>query len=145
MVAAGAMMAVPQGRPPGNETSATDRAQLVEERRGRLWTAIDRYRIEHGALPGRAAAVEAASALRADLLVRQLTRTTDPGGRVAPVPEPEYPFGPYLPHGLPANPMSGLSTVRFAGSRAAATGSAGWIIDPVDGRVRPDIPEERQR
>lgn len=64
---------------------------------------------------------------------------------VAPAPEPDLPFGPYLQKGLSVDPATGLATGHFAGADITVNGSAGWIVDPAKGQVRADIPEERGR
>jgi hypothetical protein len=145
MIAAGAMIAVPQQPASSADAPPAEQDHLLEGRLQELGSAIGRYRIEHGSLPGQLAAPQVTAARWPELFVHQLTRATDPGGRVAPAPEPEFPFGPYLPVGLPANPTTGLTTVRFASFAAAADGSAGWIIDPANGQVRADTPARHAR
>ena len=144
LISAVALVAIPQ-RIPTPEEAAADRAAFVE-RAGRqeLAAAIDRYRADHGALPGRIHGGALADGLDPALLARQLTMATDVAGRVAPASEPAFPYGPYLA-GVPTNTTTGLTTVRFAEADDPADGRAGWIVDPTTGQVRPDTPAEARR
>ena len=130
------LSAVPQRPPTPAEARADRHAHASRLARQELAGAIDRYRLEHGALPGRVVAGDLAAPPSARLLARQLTGASDLRGDVVPAPEPAFPFGPYLPAGLPENPDNGRSQVRFAPADAPPDGSTGWIVDPATGEVR---------
>jgi hypothetical protein len=109
--------------------------------------AIGAYRMDHGRFPGWEPCDPAdGPAAGAAWLEGQLCRPTNELGEPAPGLEPEaaYPFGPYIGGGLPANPVTGLSTVRVldpgAPASVQADGSAGWLYDPRDGRLWLDLP-----
>ncbi len=139
------MIAIP-GRPPSElEKRAARREYVLASGQQELAGAIDRFRAEHGSLPGRIVAGSfSSSGLTASLLERQLMNPTDERGRLDPPSPSKATLGPYLPGGLPVNPVNGLSSVRFAAADAEPSGSAGWIVDPTDGEVRPDIPAARR-
>ena len=145
-VAAGVLMAVPQAPLTPDEARAEREAHALRLAEQELGSAIDRYRAEHGALPGRVVATSFSDVPDAELLVRQLRGATDARGHVGPAPAPTFPLGPYLPDGPPVNPLNGRAEVRLAGPEAPADGSAGWIVDPATGQVRSDaVPQEEPR
>ena len=145
MITVGALLAVPKPRPAPDQIQAARYAHTLRIARQELDGAVDRYRAEHGSLPGRVVAGALSGTLQADLFVRQLTRATDITGQVAHKATDDYPYGPYLYGDLPANPVNGLTTVRFASAESPTDGSAGWIIDPRDGQVRADIAGETEQ
>jgi hypothetical protein len=53
----------------------------------------------------------------------------------------EYPYGPYLPQGVPANPFTGVATVTAVQEfpPRAPTGSGGWVFHQESGRIAPDL------
>jgi hypothetical protein len=130
------LTAVPDRPPTAAEAAAARLEHADRLARKELGAAIDQYRLDHGALPGRLVADNLTDRPSAGLLIRQLTRATNERGHVAPAPEPDYPFGPYLSAGLPTNPENGQNSVRFAGAKQAADNTSGWSVDPDSGEVR---------
>ncbi|MEN6495723.1 MAG: hypothetical protein ABFD16_15690 [Thermoguttaceae bacterium] len=69
----------------------------------------------------------------------QLTESTNAEGVPGPAGK-EYPFGPYLPHGIPVNPYSGSSCVElteaFPPTKQGAAG--GWLYHQATGRIAAD-------
>ena len=63
-------------------------------------------------------------------------------GGVVPSKEEAYPFGPYLTHGLPTNPINGLANIRVLASGESSPTSAddesGWVYDPAAGTLWPN-------
>lgn len=68
----------------------------------------------------------------------QLTSTTDETGATGPA-GPNYPYGPYLSNGIPANPISGISTVVATTSDppTAQSGASpgGWLYNTTSGKI----------
>lgn len=84
-----------------------------------LQKAADLYEIEHaGDSPAHPGGVLSADAVA---FMHRLTRKTDPSGSIGGW------FGPYL-RALPANPVSGLRTIRIDGAPAGAN-THGWRFD----------------
>jgi hypothetical protein len=141
-------MAVP-ARPLDAASQAAQRAEL-ELRRGleELRGAIDEYRLEHGRWPGSApplgdpglAAVTAPDEL---WFARQLELFSDREGRTVPRRLATHPYGPYLTHGVPLNPLNGSSKIRFLGPEEdfplAPEGPWGWIYSPTTGELRANV------
>jgi hypothetical protein len=52
-----------------------------------------------------------------------------------------HPYGPYLPSGIPSNPLTGVSTVMPVGQFPpdSPTGTGGWIYEQKTGRIAPDL------
>lgn len=97
-----------------------------------LRTQIALYRVEHGG----------AAPLLYEGTFPQLTHPTNAKGVPGPFGK-EYPHGPYLPAGIPANPFTGVSTVtptdRFPPT--AVSGVGGWLYHEETGRIAPDLEE----
>ncbi len=90
--------------------------------------AVDAFQRDHaGAMPGRDA-----DAVRADLLVRQLTLPTASDG----MPHEKGSFGPYLRAGMPPNPLDGVDDVRIVakGNLPDPDGNGGWLFHVPTGR-----------
>ena len=139
-------MAIPANPPTAEEARAERAAHELRLAHQQLACAIDDYRAEHGALPGRIVAGALDLQPSAELLVLQLVRCTDEVGRPSPGPESSYPWGPYLPGGIPPNPLNGLDGLRLAAADVAPNGSGGWIVDPATGQVRSNaLAAERTR
>ncbi len=135
MVAVGVLIAVPSHPPTAGRAHADRIAHAERSARAELATAIDVYRTDHGALPGRIVGASFSQQPTGERLARQLTLATDETGNVAPSSEPSYPFGPYLPNGVPVNPVNGLAGIRLADLLETADGSTGWTVDPATGHV----------
>jgi hypothetical protein len=76
-------------------------------------------------------------------LKRQLEMCSNRSGETVPVPQPDYAFGPYLPNGIPTNPLNGRSSIRILREgesfESVVDGLYGWIYDPRSGEVQPHI------
>lgn len=80
----------------------------------------------------------------------QMTQATNTQG-IPGEPGPAFPHGPYLPAGVPENPVTGASFVvgvdQFPPREATNVG--GWLYHQKSGRIIPDLPEyvdaEKQR
>ena len=107
-----------------------------------LRSAIEEYRRDHNQWPGRGPGAGHAWRSSETWLVRQLTMASNEMGEVVPIQEEAYPFGPYLPHGLPANPINGLADVRVLASGESPPTSAddqsGWVYDASNGTLWPN-------
>ena len=70
--------------------------------------------------------------------LEQLSKPTNQGGQIGTA-GPSYPYGPYIQTQLPANPFSGLNTVKLdngTGVPSATAGNGGgWIYRPSTGEV----------
>lgn len=111
--------------------SASENAKKTSLRQNlhTLRNQIERYKIEHrGQVP---------------LLFKggfpQLIGATNVEGIPGP-PGKDFPFGPYLPEGVPLNPLTGRNTVCLAETLPlSATTVAGWIYDQATGRISADF------
>lgn len=76
----------------------------------------------------------------------QLTHATNADGVPGP-PGKEYPYGPYLPGGIPVNPYTGVSVIEltetFPPTRPTATG--GWLYHQQTGQITADVAEFLQK
>ncbi|MCB9914026.1 MAG: hypothetical protein H6828_02620 [Planctomycetes bacterium] len=136
-------MALPQ-RPLSPQRLLELRAELYAERAlDQLALAIQDYRHDHGAWPGARPTAErglAPAVYEGVWFERQLRLASDDLGRVAPATSSAYPHGPYLPGGVPLNPLTGLRTVRLLEEcesfDAIRDGIYGWLYDPRSGELR---------
>jgi type II secretory pathway pseudopilin PulG len=91
---------------------------------------IELYKIEHGgAVP-----------LLHEGTFPQLVHTTNAQGVPGPAGK-KYPYGPYLPGGIPANPFTGVSTVTLTEESppTQASNVGGWLYHQETGRIVPDL------
>ena len=102
-----------------------------------LRTQLELYKVQHGgALPTGTNNLE------------QLTKATDSTGAVSTtgLVDSTHPFGPYVANALPAQPFSGLNTVKLdtgaAGTAPTATAGVGggWIYRAATGEIWIDHP-----
>lgn len=72
----------------------------------------------------------------------QLTQATNAEG-VPGAPGNEQPFGPYFCKGLPANPVTGRTTVTLTDTfpPMVASGNGGWLYHQKTGQIAIDSPE----
>jgi hypothetical protein len=72
----------------------------------------------------------------------QLTHHTNAEGVPGPAGS-QFPYGPYLPEGIPANPFTGSSKVNSTEvfPPSAATGRGGWLYHQETGRITADVEE----
>ncbi len=72
----------------------------------------------------------------------QLTEATNTRGEPGPSGA-KYPYGPYLPSGIPANPSTGIAFISptdvFPPTKP--TGVGGWLYHQPSGRIAPDVKE----
>ena len=139
-------MAVPIGDPSPQELFQAQREHQAHIAQESLRSAMEDYHNDHGVWPG--ARPEVARTLGppvhdARWLERQLQMYTDSTGWTQPVPSAEFPFGPYLPQGLPVNPMNGFHSVRILREGEdfdeVVDAIYGWVYDPRSGEVRPHV------
>lgn len=101
-----------------------------------LRAVISDYKADHGAFPGRAPN----GSSDPGWFERQLTLASNRSGETAENSQPTHPLGPYEPGGVPKNPITELSSVRFLAANepwpAAADGSTGWTYRPATGEIR---------
>ncbi len=108
----------------------------VEYALGSMREAVEAYRADHHRFPGVVRRGEAPP----DLFEAQITTNTTATGALPEVPwDRRARYGPYLLE-LPANPVSGLSSVwviaREERAPTRADGTTGWIYNSRTGRVR---------
>jgi type II secretory pathway pseudopilin PulG len=101
-----------------------------------LRSQIEHYRLEHGG---------EAPVLVEDTLPQLLHRTDASGtpGQSAS----RFPYGPYLPKGIPVNPVTGRSVITASDSfpPPAASGNGGWLYHEATGQIAADLPEALDR
>ncbi len=104
-----------------------------------LRSAIEEYRRDHHEWPGRGPGTGHARRSSATWLVRHLTMASNEQGEVVPSKEGAYPFGPYLSHGLPTNPINGRADIRVLAPGESppttADNESGWIYDTATGSL----------
>lgn len=110
-------------------------------------SAIEMYRVQHkntvpakntskitaGCPTGGVAGNAAADTKEA--FVDQLTGYSNADGQTCTVPDPLFPFGPYL-RAIPAEPGSGLNTVNVVKTVATADNSSGWLFSTLTGKFQ---------
>lgn len=133
-----AFMAVPSV-PISAEARAAERREtaaslaLSEFRAG-----IRDYYHDHHQLPGTSPRASTELETSPRWLRRQLMLNTDDVGNPSAGRSDDHPHGPYLPVGIPSNPINGLATVKFASEEQGYSpdGSTGWIFFEKEGVVR---------
>ena len=109
-----------------DRAKASSLAQLLHTMR----VQIELYKVDHdGEVP-----------LLFEGTFPQLSQATDRDGTPGPAGK-QHPFGPYLPHGIPANPYSGISYVAPTDSfpPKSAKGIGGWLYHQETGQLAPDL------
>ena len=111
-----------------------------------LRSAIEEYRRDHHEWPGHDPGTGHVRGSSETWLVRQLTMASNEHGEVVPSPERAYPFGPYLTHGIPVDPINGRADIRVLAPGTppptTADDGSGWIYDPTTGALRPNATGE---
>ena len=106
----------------------------VDQQLQRVRSATDFYRFQHAEKwPG-----ELFSTWSSETFTGQLTAATNSTGSWAAVGSPGFPWGPYLPNGIPANPFNDLQTVVVIPPESRSTGPdnrTGWIFEAATGRI----------
>jgi type II secretory pathway pseudopilin PulG len=133
-----AFMAVPTGPISPAARSAERLEYASRQALGEFRSAIRDYYLDHRHFPGRNPRASARSGAGARWLERQLRLSTDADGNPAGAPTPDHPFGPYLPGGLPINPVNGEASVLFLDQLEGFTpdNSSGWVYSQDEGVVR---------
>jgi general secretion pathway protein G len=107
-------------------------AAVLRENLSTLRSQIALYQAQHGGqVP-----------LLFEGMLPQLSQPTNSEG----VPGPsgtKHPFGPYLPTGMPVNPLTGRSTIVATDifPPVAASGMGGWLYHQPTGGIAADLPE----
>lgn len=112
--------------------SQQTKASALQQTLHTLRTQIQRYRIDHGGkVP-----------LLFEGRLPQLTTSTNAQGEPGP-PGRDYPYGPYLPGGIPPNPCTGVNIVTPTPTNppTTASGVGGWLYHEPTGHIWPDLPE----
>jgi len=126
----------------GRAAVAPDEGDLLRDRLKVLRIAIERYRQDHGVLPGQPAEGSDLGCTEQTVLA-QLTGPTDRTGRPVDAAAAGPCFGPYLRDGIPPCPVppregkTGIATITGAGLPAyleTAT-EAGWIYNCQTGQI----------
>lgn len=99
-----------------------------------LRSQIELYKVHHGSYP---------AISNNDL--PQLWQATNAAGEIG-TPGPNYPYGPYLTSGIPANPYNNSNKVVAVATpgqapTAVVAGGAGWQYDATTGNIYPNNPE----
>ena len=124
----------------GDAQDATVKANLSA-----LRTTFDLYFVQHDSIyPGEmlstdGTTVNAADAARGTSLIAQLTQYSDRTGKVsATLDRANFPYGPYIRTGIPANPLSTKgNTVLATDDLGALTadGTTAWICSTKTGKL----------
>jgi hypothetical protein len=141
-------MAVPVRRAPAPDPrleAAVARAQLLADRTAAFRAALEVYRFDHGRAAGYGPP-EPGAPVRPPSFVdlrNQMLQGSNARGATGPAGlgnQGRWPLGPYLPDGLPVNPLNGLATVRVLADGepfpAEADGTTGWIYQPAQALLR---------
>jgi type II secretory pathway pseudopilin PulG len=112
--------------------SQQTKAAALQQTLHTLRTQIQRYRMDHGGTPP----------VLFEGRLPQLTEATNLQGEPGP-PGRDYPYGPYLPAGIPPNPYTGVNTVTATPTNppTGPSGVGGWLYHEPTGQIWPDLPE----
>ena len=137
------LMAVPRPEPRPERAGDLAAVQQLEHTLAGFRDARLARRGDHGCFPGYGPGGRGhrfhgeTSAIHARA---QLEGWSDVWGNSSRVWMRRYPFGPYLPDGIPANPLGGLDSLRMvADGEELPTdldGTTGWIFAPRTGELR---------
>ena len=113
-----------------------------------LQRAIALYAIQHnGIYPGQVRHTDGFKARTAEearvAIVAQLLLYSDANGRTSSTRDSDHPFGPYLPEGIPINPLPPQSSdilATFDDSEIEAREQAGWKLSLPSGTISPIYP-----
>ena len=131
-------------------SASTDDARLaaLDTNLASIRTSIEQYRLQHAGMarPGVRASSgganctgaigtgEAGTALAA---TQQLQFASNAAGQTCSIAGGDYRFGPYLPRGIPAEPVNDSATIVFTNNTAAivpAAGGVGWAYNAGTGQ-----------
>jgi hypothetical protein len=101
-----------------------------------LRSQIGLYCLEHGGEPP----------VLVESTLPQLVHRTDANGTPGQSAS-RFPHGPYLPRGIPVNPVTGRSVITATDSfpPKAASGNGGWLYHEATGQIAADLPEALNR
>lgn len=121
-------------------TASTDDAKVaaLDSSLATMRTAIDMYYQDHGEYP--AANGDGTNlANTSGAFTSQLTRFSDDAGTVSDTKVGNFKYGPYLKKGIPADPITGSSTIDIVSagdlSMTGADTAGGWRFDSVSGQI----------
>jgi len=114
-----------------DRASANARSSALSQNLNLLRKQIELYKIDHLGQPP----------LVYKGTLPQLLRSTNREGVPGPAGK-RFPYGPYLPGGVPVNPVTGRSVVieieMFPPE--STTGRGGWLYNQETGQIAPDLP-----
>ncbi len=118
------------GYPWVSNLSNQAKASALDQTLHTLRVQIHRYRIDH----------EDQSPVLFEGQLPQLTEATNAEGEIGPSGR-NYPYGPYLPGGIPANPYTGVNTVTATPTSPplGPRGVGGWLYHEPTGQIWPDL------
>jgi len=118
------------------ETAAKDSLRILRN-------AIELYAAQHKGTPPGYPNGNTSNNASQIIFIRQLTKATTANGSIAEPGTDGYDLGPYLSD-FPQNPFNGISLVTIVGNTSLlpeiATGSSGWIYQPITKQIRIDWP-----
>lgn len=139
-------MAVPMRKPTAHEVIHAQRERRAFIALESLQKSIEDYHAEHAEWPGMPRNIAHGLGpveFEERTLRRQLTMSSNARGDTLPTAEGEFAFGPYLPNGVPSNPLNGLDSIRILGESeafdAVIDGIYGWVYDPRSGEVKAHV------
>lgn len=139
-------MAVPMRKPTAHEALRAQRERQAFVALDTLSKAIEDYHADHAEWPG--AQPLAASGLgplvhEESWLRRQLEMPSNRTGDTLPDSSADYSYGPYLPKGIPTNPLNRQDSIRILREGesidSVVDGLYGWVYDPRSGEVQPHV------
>lgn len=139
------LAAVPgrQAPPVEVEVEGAAAAQRLQDTLIEFRDGLITYRRDHASFPGYQAGIPMRR-LRGNIseqaLRDQLEGWSDSWGNSMRTFDWRYPLGPYLPYGIPENPMNGLASVQMLADGdefpPEPDGLSGWIYRPRTGELR---------
>lgn len=128
-----AAVAIPQF----GDTSTDAKLAALDQNLSCLRSAIELYQYQHGGkYPGIAAthksgtsATTAAHSSTSDAFVKQLTMYSNANGDTCDAKDANYPYGPYLRKGIPANPLPAPTATASASGVNVVTDLTRLVVD----------------
>jgi hypothetical protein len=136
-------MAVPMTGPSPEDRAIARKDRLCFVAIEQLRTAIEDYHGDHGTWPGqstRSLQSLAPASFDEFSLIQQLQFYTDLSGSPLPTNEVTHPFGPYLPNGIPTNPLNGWDQIYLLVEgetfESVDADRSGWLYNPRNGDLQ---------